>query len=96
MVVLKGFLNVSLKSSQMRPQISSSDPRNGRQREALQELLEVRQDYQEWQDSLPENLQATPTTAERLQGVCDIDIERALELVEEAEMIELPQGFGRD
>lgn len=62
---------------------------------ALQELQEIQEEYQEWLDNLPENLQSS-ALGEKLQAVCDIDIEGAVSAAEEADSAELPQGFGRD
>lgn len=62
---------------------------------ALQDLKEIQDEYQEWLDNLPENLQASPVS-EKLQTVCDLDIDGAIDIVGEAEGVDLPQGFGRD
>jgi hypothetical protein len=73
---------------------------------ALEELHNVQQEYQDWLDNLPENL-ANSALGEKLQAVCDIDIESlkddplsdwpSLEgTLDEAEGADLPQGFGRD
>lgn len=62
---------------------------------AIQELAELREEYEEWQGNLPENLQASPL-AEKLQAVCDLDFDSALATIEEADSIDLPLGFGRD
>jgi len=74
--------------------------------QALINLQEIQSEYQEWQDSLPENLQQSPV-GEKLQAVLDIDIESVMgeplenwadteNAIGEAENVELPQGFGRD
>jgi DNA-binding Lrp family transcriptional regulator len=63
--------------------------------EALRELREIQIEYDEWRDRLPENLQGS-SLAEKLDVVCEIDIEGALALVEEFEGLDLPRGFGRD
>lgn len=63
--------------------------------DALNELVELRQEYQDWYDNLPENLQESPV-GEKLQNVCNIDVESALDVVNEAEGADLPLGFGRD
>lgn len=62
---------------------------------ALTTLLEFREEYRYWRDSLPENLQAS-AVAEKLDTICELDFEAALEIVQEAEGIDLPRGFGRD
>jgi hypothetical protein len=63
--------------------------------DALRELQDIQGEYAEWRESLPENLQSN-AVAEKLDALCDLDIEGALATVEEAEAIELPLGFGRD
>ena len=55
---------------------------------AAEELLALQEEYQEWHDNLPENLQDT-ALAQKLEAVCELDIE-------EIAHIELPLGFGRD
>ena len=65
-------------------------------REGLQELQDVKEEFEDWQSNLPENLESSPL-GEKLDEVvnssfCD-DIESACD---DAENIELPKGFGRD
>jgi hypothetical protein len=55
---------------------------------AVQELLALQEEYQEWLDNLPESLEGT-ALAEKLQAVCELDLEEIAD-------IELPLGFGRD
>ena len=55
---------------------------------AVEELLELQEDYQAWLDSLPENLQEG-STAQALQAIRDLDLS-------ELEAAEPPRGFGRD
>lgn len=55
--------------------------------DAVEELLELQADYQQWLDALPESLADTPT-ADALRAICDLDLS-GLEL-------DLPRGFGRD
>jgi hypothetical protein len=73
---------------------------------AVSELRSVQEEYEGWKDALPENLSSSPL-GERLQEVCDLDIEdianslreavdEAQGKIEEAESMELPQGWGRD
>ena len=74
--------------------------------DAMQAIKDVQDEYQDWLDNLPENLQNS-ALGEKLQAVCDIDIESLTDdplsdwpqlesTLEEAEGVELPQGFGRD
>jgi hypothetical protein len=63
--------------------------------EWLRELQDLQSEYQDWRDSLPENLQGS-ATSEKLDAVCDLDIASALSTAEEAEGLDLPLGFGRD
>ena len=66
-----------------------------RANDALQELVDLRSEYQKWRDNLPENLQSSPVE-EKLEAVCDLDLEGAKSIVEEAQGLELPRGFGKD
>lgn len=63
--------------------------------EALTELVEVQQEYQNWLDNLPENLQQS-ALGEKLQTVCDLDLQSALDTIQEASAADLPMGFGKD
>lgn len=62
---------------------------------ALGELLDVQQEYQDWLDNLPENLQSS-ALGEKLQAVCDLDVQGAVDVIDDAEGADLPMGFGRD
>ena len=55
--------------------------------DAVETLRELQEEYQEWLDNLPENLQSTPL-AEKLEEVCSLDLEQF--------DVDLPRGFGRD
>lgn len=70
--------------------------------QAISALNEVRAEYEEWRDNLPESLRAS-VVGEKLQVICDLDLEPsesdidAMETaVGEAEGADLPLGFGRD
>lgn len=73
---------------------------------ALEDLASVQEEYQEWRDNLPENLDSSPL-AEKLDEVIGLDIESAKstaedigdeirDLLDEAGNVDLPRGFGRD
>lgn len=62
---------------------------------ALEMLVEIQQEYSDWKDNLPENLQAS-ALGEKLEAVCDLDLESALSTVQDADSAELPMGFGKD
>ncbi len=62
---------------------------------ALEEMQEMQSEYQEWLDTLPDNLQES-AVAEKLASVTEIDFDSAIETVSEAEDADLPLGFGRD
>jgi len=62
---------------------------------ALQELVDMQGEFEEWRGNLPENLQQS-ALGEKLDAVCDLDLQSALDAAQEANGIELPQGFGRD
>ena len=69
-----------------RPSDRRSRPQ--RWRDAVAELLALRDNYRAWLDSLPENLQASPT-ADTLRAICNVDFS-------DLESVEPPRGFGRD
>jgi hypothetical protein len=58
-------------------------------------LLEIQGEYEDWKDSLPENLQSS-ALGEKLEEVCCIDLQWALDAIDEAGSVDLPLGFGRD
>ena len=62
----------------------------------LDMLNELKDEYTEWKDNLPENLEQSPV-GEKLEEVCEHqgydDIETAISELEE---LDLPRGFGRD
>jgi hypothetical protein len=73
---------------------------------ALSELRGVQEEYEEWKDNLPENL-ASSALGEKLEEVCNLEIEDAAQsirdaidevtsTIENADGVDLPQGFGRD
>ncbi len=69
---------------------------------ALDDLYELQQEYQEWRDNLPENLASSPI-AEKLDTICEIDIESQVSTIDDIESAigefgdaDLPLGFGRD
>ena len=64
-------------------------------RDAAQKLEDIRDEYQEWRDNLPENLEGS-ATAEKLDEVIEFDIDQIRDALDEAENLELPRGFGRD
>lgn len=66
-----------------------------RAEDALQELVDIQQEFSDWKDNLPENLQSS-TLGDKLETVCDLDLSSALETAQEASGADLPLGFGRD
>jgi len=63
--------------------------------QALNTLMEIREEFQSWYDNLPENLQQSPV-GEKLEAILNIDLDGALSAAEEAENADVPLGFGRD
>jgi hypothetical protein len=63
--------------------------------EGLATLQEMMEDFQEWYDNMPENLQSS-ATGELLQEIIRLDIDGAVNTVDEAEAVQIPLGFGRD
>jgi hypothetical protein len=64
-------------------------------REGIDALVELVEEYQEWRDNLPENLDCSPL-AEKLDAIIDLGIEDIRDQLEEADGADLPLGFGRD
>lgn len=66
---------------------------------AREELASIQEEYQEWKDGLPDNLQSS-SLADKLETVTSLDLssdaEIEVEWLDEAEGIDLPLGFGRD
>lgn len=68
-------------------------------KEAVEALDEIRQEYEEWRDNLPENL-ANSALGEKLNTIADMDLSSATDdlegLLDDVEGAEMPLGFGRD
>lgn len=71
---------------------------------AVDNVRSIQEEYQEWQESLPESLQEG-ATAEKLDAVLEIDLPDSISAedlgevitaIDEAEGVDLPLGFGRD
>jgi ribosomal protein L7/L12 len=62
---------------------------------ALEDLVALQQEYNEWYENLPENLKAS-ALGEKLEAIQNLGLEEAKSTVEEADGIDLPRGFGRD
>ena len=69
---------------------AAQDRRSRPQRwcDAVQTLVDLQAEYQDWLDNLPDNLQES-AVAERLTATCDYDFG-------DLEALEPPRGFGRD
>ncbi|MFA6118238.1 MAG: hypothetical protein WC729_29905 [Sphingomonas sp.] len=69
--------------------------------DAMGELSSLKDEYEEWQGSLPENLQDS-ALGEKLEAITGMDFETLPDLddceslLEEIKDIELPRGYGRD
>ena len=67
-------------------------------REGMSILEDLKSDYENWKDNLPENLQSS-SVGEKLETSVDT-LGSAVDEVEnqmsEVESLDLPQGFGRD
>jgi hypothetical protein len=69
----------------------------GNARAGLDELKVLQEEYQEWKDNLDgtDGLDQTPVY-EKLEAVCDLELDEAISTLDEAEGLDLPLGFGRD
>lgn len=64
-------------------------------KDALQELEEMRSDYGDKFDNMNEGLQAS-AYGQKCQAMQDLDLQSAIDALDEAESTDLPLGFGRD
>lgn len=66
---------------------------------ALEELRDVRSEYEEWHGNLPDNLQNS-ALGEKLQTLIDIDLDQDVSTISDVAQeildADLPLGFGRD
>lgn len=70
---------------------------------AIDELEELRSEYEEWKENLPENL-ANSALGEKLEAISGLDVENAKEgsiddmenALGELESPDFPMGFGKD
>lgn len=62
---------------------------------ALEELVGMQSDFESAKDNMPEGLSSSPY-GEKLETICGIDLESALEAAQEAEGADVPLGYGRD
>lgn len=64
--------------------------------EGLDTLLGLQQEYAEWLDNISDVGLEESATGELLEAIGELDLESALETVQEAAGTDLPRGFGRD
>ena len=69
-----------------RPQDRRSRPQCWR--DAVQTLVDLQAEYQDWLENLPDSLQGS-AVAEKLEAICEYDFG-------DLETLEPPRGFGRD
>lgn len=88
-------------AADLRTAIEAVDEAMAQANDAASALRDVKDEYQEWLDSLPDSLRDSPV-GEKLQAVSDLDAEvdddldGLRTLADEAEGIDLPLGWGRD
>ena len=63
-------------------------PRPVRWATATATLLRLQEEYRDWLDNLPPNLESS-ALADKLQTIVDLDLD-------ELQAVELPRGYGRD
>ena len=66
-----------------------------RAQHAIEELVAMQSEFEDWYDSMPENLQGSPT-GEMLEEIVNIDLDSAEDSINEAAEAQIPKGFGRD
>lgn len=85
------------KAKRVRPQSRPARWADACQRaaDALSDLRGIQEEYEEMKDNLSDGLTETPF-GQKLEEVCGLNIESAVDLVGECEGVDLPMGFGRD
>jgi hypothetical protein len=65
--------------------------------DGISQLIELLEEYQDWRDNIPENLEDSPIV-EKLDAIIDEgqEFETMQSDLEGATMVEFPLGFGRD
>ena len=63
--------------------------------DAIERLMEYQSEFEEAKDGQPDSLRDGPF-AQKCEEICGIDLQGALETLQEAESAEVPLGFGRD
>ena len=63
--------------------------------QGMSNLLELQNEYQEWQDNMPDSLDFE-TIGERLEAVASLDLKLVGTILLKAGELKLPLGFGRD
>ena len=72
----------------IRPASRDRRTRHKRWTDAVETLVRLQEEYQDWYDALPETLHDTGT-GERLEIICELDLS-------ELQDVTPPRGFGRD
>lgn len=67
----------------------------GRAEDAFNELQEIQSELQEWKDNLDGKFEGS-ALVEKLDFICDLDIEGAQSTASDANGADFPLGFGRD
>lgn len=91
---------------QCREALDELDAATTKLEEAASNLRSIQEDYEGWKDNMPENLANSPL-GEKLEAVVGLEIENmadavrsavdeATGVVDEAEGVDLPRGFGKD
>lgn len=73
---------------------------------ALAELRSIQEEFESWKDNMSENLASSPT-GDKLEAVCELEIDTAAdgireaieavrEVIDSAEGLDLPRGYGKD
>lgn len=64
--------------------------------DGLSELQSLKEEYSDWKDNIPENLESS-ALYEKLEAIVDgSEIDDLEQAVSDIENLELPKGFGRD
>jgi hypothetical protein len=64
-------------------------------REAIEELIDLQSEYQDWFDGLPDSHKKL-ATAEKVNVITDLNLEFALSVIDEAGCVDLPKALVGD
>jgi len=66
-----------------------------RAKSAIDDLVDLKGEFEDWKDNLEGKFEGS-ALVEKLEAVCELDLDSVVSTLDEAEGLDLPLGFGRD